>query len=99
VPITVKDVKEIFGKDVFTEKGFYCGRISDLEFDLSKFKVKSLVVDISKGSILEKIIGGKKGIIVPYSMVQAIGDIVLIKDITGSLPSKVGEEKPEEKIE
>jgi sporulation protein YlmC with PRC-barrel domain len=100
MPVTVKDVKEIFGKDVFTEKGFYCGRISDLEFDLSKFKVKSLVIDISKGSILEKIIGGgKKGIIVPYSMVQAIGDIVLIKDITGSLPSKVEEEKPEEKIE
>jgi sporulation protein YlmC with PRC-barrel domain len=99
MPVTVKDIKEIFGKDVFTERGLYCGRISDLEFDLSKFKVKSLVIDISKGSILEKIIGGgKKGIVVPYSVVQAVGDIIIIKDITGSLPTKI-EEKPEEEIE
>lgn len=98
MPIVVKDVKEVFGKDVFTEKGMYCGRISDLEFDLSKFKVKSLIIDICKGSILEKIIsGGKKGVVVPYSMVRAIGDIILIKDITTSLPTPT-EEKPKEEM-
>ncbi|MDI6806751.1 MAG: PRC-barrel domain-containing protein [Candidatus Aenigmarchaeota archaeon] len=92
MPITVKDAKEMFGKDIFTLKGLYCGRVSDLEFDLSKFKVKSLVVDIAKGSILEKVVGGKKGIIIPYSMVQAIGDVILIKDITSALPEKAEEE-------
>lgn len=95
MPITVQDVKQIFGKDVFTAKGMYCGRVSDLEFDLSRFKVKSLVIDISKGSILEKIVGGKKGIIVPYPAVESIGDIIIIKDIIRGLPEKV-EEKVEE---
>ena len=32
---------------------------------------------------MEKVIGGKKGLIVPYSMINAIGDIVIIKHIIG----------------
>ncbi len=94
--VTAKNVREIFGKDVFTEKGIYCGRVSDLEFDLSRFRVKSIVIDIVRGSALERIVGGKKGIIVPYSMVVAVGDIVLIRDIMSSLPSPTEEESTEE---
>jgi len=79
--ITVKDVADMFSKDVFTGRGFYCGKVSDLEFDLSKFKIRSLVLEAAKGSFLGKMVGGKKGIIVPYPMVQAIGDVVIIKHI------------------
>ncbi len=84
MPITVKDVSEMFGKDVFTGKGFYAGKISDLEFDLSRFKIRSLVIEAARGSMLGKMVGGKKGIIVPYPMVNAIGDVVLIKHISSA---------------
>ena len=40
MPITVKEVSEMVGRDVFTDKGFYCGKISDVEFDLARYKVK-----------------------------------------------------------
>ena len=83
MPITVKDISNMFSKDVFTDRGYYCGKISDLEFDLSRFKVRSLVIQAAKGTFLGKMVGGKKGIIVPYTMVNAIGDIVLIKHISG----------------
>lgn len=79
--ISVKDVNDMFSKDVFTGKGFYCGKVSDLEFDLSRFKIRSLVIEAAKGTFLGKMVGGKKGIIVPYTMVQAIGDVVIIKHI------------------
>lgn len=79
MPVNVKDIREMFGKDVFTSKGYYCGKITDMEFDLTKFKIRSLVIDVPKGSILERIVGGKKGVIIPYPMVQAIGDIIIIK--------------------
>lgn len=92
MPITVKDISEIFGKDVFTDKGFYCGKISDIEFDLSRFKVRSLVIAAAKGTFLGRMVGGKKGIIVPYPMVQSIGDVVLIRHIATPLPEE-GEEK------
>lgn len=84
MPITVKDIGDMFGKDVFTGKGFYAGKVSDLEFDLSRFKIRSLVIEAARGSMLGKMVGGKKGIIVPYPMVQAIGDVVLIKHITST---------------
>ncbi|MBD3156120.1 MAG: hypothetical protein GF368_05735 [Candidatus Aenigmarchaeota archaeon] len=86
MPITVKDISEMFNKDVFTDKGFYCGKVSDVEFDLSRFKVRAVVIEAAKGTFLGKIVGGKKGIIVPYQMVHAIGDIVLIKHITTPMP-------------
>jgi sporulation protein YlmC with PRC-barrel domain len=90
--ITVKDISEIFSKDVFTDRGYYCGKVSDIEFDLSRYKVRSLVISAAKGTFLGKMVGGKKGIIVPYPMVQAIGDVVLIKHIATPLPEE-GEEK------
>lgn len=86
MPITVKDISEMFNKDVFTDKGFYCGKVSDVEFDLSRFKVRAVVIEAAKGTFLGKIVGGKKGIIVPYQMVHSIGDIVLIKHITTPMP-------------
>ncbi|OIN88096.1 MAG: hypothetical protein AUJ50_01680 [Candidatus Aenigmarchaeota archaeon CG1_02_38_14] len=79
--MTVKDVSEMFNKDVFTDKGFYCGKVSDVEFDLSRFKLRAIVIEAAKGTFLGKIVGNKKGVIVPYQMVESIGDIVLIKHI------------------
>ena len=93
MPISVKDIADMFGKDVFTAKGFYAGKVSDLEFDLSRFKIRSLVIEAAKGSFLGKALGGKKGVIIPYPMVQAIGDVVLIKRIP--TPETAGEEGAE----
>ena len=92
MPITVKEISEMFGKDVFTDKGYYCGKVSDVEFDLSRFKVKSIVIMAAKGTFLGQMVGGKKGIIVPYPMIQSIGDVVLIKHISTPLPEE-GENK------
>ena len=92
MPITVKDISEMFSKDVFTDRGFYCGKVSDVEFDLSRFKVRAVVIEAAKGTFLGKMVGGKKGIIVPYQMVQSIGDIMLIKHIATPIPEE-GEAK------
>ena len=89
MPINVKDIGEMFGKDVFTTKGFYAGKVSDMEFDLSRFKVRSVVIEASKGGILGQMVGGKKGVIVPFPMVQSIGDVMLIKHITSAPLSEV----------
>ncbi len=88
MPITVKDISEMFNKDVFTDKGFYCGKVSDMEFDLSRFKVRSVVIEVAKGTFLGKVVGGKKGIIVPFQMIQSIGDVVLIKHIATPMPEE-----------
>ncbi len=86
--ITVKEISDVFGKDVFTDRGFYCGKVSDVEVDLSRFKVRSLIIAAARGSFLGNMVGGKKGVIVPYPMVQAVGDVVVIKHITTPLPEE-----------
>ena len=68
-------------KDVFTTKGAYCGKVVDANLDLGKFKIRSLVIDAVKGSFLSDIVGEKRGVIVPFQIVQAIGDIIIIKHI------------------
>ena len=77
--IQVSSVSETWLKDVFTDKGLYCGKVEDVECDLKRFKMRALVVRAAKGSYLSDMLGRKKGIIIPYPMVKAIGDIVLIK--------------------
>ncbi|MBI2547209.1 MAG: PRC-barrel domain-containing protein [Candidatus Aenigmarchaeota archaeon] len=87
MPVSVKEISDMFAKDVFTNKGFYCGKVNDMEFDLSRYKVKSLVIEAARGSTLGKMVGGKKGVVIPYGMVQSVGDVVIIKHISdASLP-------------
>ncbi|MEM5836589.1 MAG: PRC-barrel domain-containing protein [Candidatus Aenigmatarchaeota archaeon] len=96
MPVTVKDVADLFDKDVFTTKGFYCGKVSDVEFDLAKFKIRSLVIEASREGFLGKILSGKKGVIIPYTMVQAVGDIVIIKHVSVPEAQQMQTEIPEE---
>lgn len=91
MPVTVKDIADMFGKDVFTSKGVYCGKVSDLEFDLSKFKIRALVIEASRDGALGKVVGGRKGVIVPYPAVQAVGDIVIIKHVIPSVTEETVE--------
>lgn len=95
MPINVKDVSEVFGKDVFTDRGAYCGKISDLEFDITKFKIRAIVIEAVRGSYLANVVGGKRGVIVPFPMVQAVGDVVIIKHITAPA-GEMTEETPSE---
>ncbi|MCS7123043.1 MAG: PRC-barrel domain-containing protein [Candidatus Aenigmarchaeota archaeon] len=91
--VTTQNVMDLMAKEVFTEKGYYAGRVSDVELDLSKFRVRAIVVEIVKEGLFSKILGSKKGVIVPYSMVRAIGDIVIIKHV--QLPTEEEVEKEE----
>ncbi len=91
--ITVKALSEMMDKDVFTTKGLYCGRSTDLIFDLEKFRISSLVVDAVRDSFLESIVGNKKGVVIPFGMIESIGDIVIMKHITPtSMPTEIEKE-------
>ena len=91
--VNIQSLSNMTKKDVFTEKGVYTGEITDIGIDLERFKIKSIVVDAVKGSFLASLVGNKKGVVVPYSMVQAVGDVVIVKHIS---PSVIEEETSEE---
>lgn len=93
MPVNVKSFSDVTRKDVFTTKGSYCGKVVDVGLDLDKFRVKSIVIDAVRGSHLATLVGDKKGVIVPFTMVQSVGDIVIIKHIQ---PTSVESEESEE---
>jgi len=93
--ITTSNMLDVFNKDVFTTKGFYAGKVTDCEIDLARFKVRALVVQSSSESIFGKLAGGKRGVIIPYGLVQAIGDIVIIKHVEGPEVSQETEQLAE----
>lgn len=94
--VTVKNISEVFGKDVFTNRGVFCGKVADVEINLVKFRVNSLIIETARGSFLADMVGGKRGVIVPYQLVNSVGDVVIIKHITPSAPeSTVPEEETE----
>ncbi|MCD6496518.1 MAG: PRC-barrel domain-containing protein [Candidatus Aenigmarchaeota archaeon] len=80
--IQVSSISETYAKDVFTDRGSFCGKVEDVECDLKRFKIRSLVIRAIKGSYLSKMLGDKKGVVIPFPMVQAVGDIILIKHIS-----------------
>lgn len=93
----ILDMTDMVGKDVFTSKGAYCGKARDIELNLPKFKVRAVVVDAAKGSYLAQKVGGKKGVIVPYSMVNAVSDVIIIKHFSGDINAGTDEEEDYEK--
>jgi len=79
--VQVSSVSDTYSKDVFTDKGYFCGKVEDVECDLKRFKLRSLVIRAVKGSYLGRMLGDKKGVVIPFPMVQAVGDVIIIKHI------------------
>lgn len=92
--IQVSSISDTYAKDVFTDKGFFCGKVEDLECDLKRYKIRSIVIRAIKGSYMGKMLGSKKGVVIPFPMVHAVGDIIIIKHITPPAIDEVEQQSP-----
>ena len=97
--IRIASVSQTWSKDVFTDKGLYCGKVEDVECDIRRFKLRSLVITAMKGSYLSKMVGSKRGLIVPFPMVLAIGDIVIIKHVVAPVEDEEAKKPSREAAE
>ena len=71
----IKD--EIIGKEVVDISGMIIGKVKDVEVDFETQSLESFV--IGKGGISEGLGISNNEVVVPYDMVQIIGDKVLLK--------------------
>jgi len=71
----MKIVDELIGKEVIDESGDVVGSVKDVEWDFKSKMVES--IELKEGGISAKIGLGEKKIL-PISMVEQIGDKVLI---------------------
>ncbi len=70
-------VDDIIGKEVLDSTAVIMGKIKDIEFDTASNSAESLIV--TKGGISESIGISKSEIVVPFEMVNIVGDKVVLK--------------------
>ncbi len=82
-------MSSLYGQDIYTDRGVYVGKIEDVNVDIKGRRISGLVVKNINPNVFD--VGNKKGVIIPYRWVIAIGDIVLIKHVKRKESSREGE--------
>lgn len=91
--LKMKRISDLYDMDVYVETGELFGTIEESILTLNKihgWRIKS-----TKDSMLNKILGGAKGVIVPHQYVKSIGDVMIISK--AAVPSY--EEESQEEVE
>ena len=73
------ELSSLYGQDMYTDRGVYVGKIEDVSVDIKEKRISGLAVRNINPYAFK--VGKKKGVIIPYRWVTAIGDIVLIKHV------------------
>ncbi len=83
-------ITELFGLQIYTDKGMFIGEVEDVVIDVDQKKIEVIVV----GKVNEELFEMKnfKGLKIPYRIISAIDDIVLIRHLPGAFTSGSAEE-------
>ena len=86
--LRTKRITESYEMRVFTDTGDYFGDVE--EALLTQTKVIGWRVRASRNSVLSKLLGSAKGVVVPHQLVKSVGDVMIISK--AAMPSYTGEE-------
>ena len=79
----VTDVASLFDLTVYTDKGYYIGKVYDVEIDASERRIHTLVVENYNKDIINEDTGfnvaESSKAKIPYRWVTAAADIVIIR--------------------
>lgn len=75
------DITSLLGLEVYTQKGVFVGRVDDAVLDPEKGVISGLAL----GSVNKELFNQKgRGIVIPYKWITAVGDIVIMRHLTGN---------------
>lgn len=87
------ELSSLYGLGLYTDRGIYVGKIEDVSVDIKERKISGVAVNGVNPNAFS--VGKKRGVIVPYRWVTAIGDIVLIKHMRRRAAEREAEEEKE----
>jgi len=73
------ELSSLYGQDIYTDRGVYVGKVEDVSVDIKERRISGLAVRNINPNAFD--VGNKRGVIIPYRWVIAIGDIILIKHV------------------
>lgn len=91
---TPQEITSLVGREVYSNNGVFVGEVEDIRLNLDQEVVNGLALGQLNGELFEEVATGRKGVIIPYRWVRAVGDIVLVNDIVERLKG-AGEEDQE----
>lgn len=78
----VARLNDMVGLDVFTEDGKHIGILEDISVDPETGRVLGIAIkDVSDAFLKRMGVESRRGIVIPYAAVKAVGDIILMKII------------------
>ena len=86
--LRTKRVTEVYEMRVFTDTGDYFGDVE--EALLTQTKIIGWRVKATRNSVLSKLLGSAKGVVVPHQLVKSVGDVMIISK--AAMPSYTAEE-------
>lgn len=75
-------ITELFGMQVYTEKAVKVGEVDDIVIDVDGKKIDSLAVGNLNPELME--LKGFRGVRIPYRTIRSIGDIVIVRHLSGA---------------
>jgi sporulation protein YlmC with PRC-barrel domain len=79
------EITSLLDQDVYTQKGVFVGRVDDAVLDPENGVVSGLAL----GDVNKELFDLKgKGIVIPFRWVTAVGDIILIRNLTRNAKAK-----------
>ena len=80
---TPQKITTLVGREVYSNEGVFVGEVADVRLDLTDRRaVTGLALTQLNNELFSDVVGAQKGVILPYRWVRAVGDIVLINDVT-----------------
>lgn len=74
--LKLKRMSEVYGLKVFTDNAEYFGDVE--EIIIQDNKIFGWKIKATRDSLLNKTVGGAKGVIIPHQLVKAISDVLII---------------------
>jgi sporulation protein YlmC with PRC-barrel domain len=72
----IADITSLFDLNVYTDKGKYVGKVTDVQVEANERKVSGLALSNVNKDMFDV---ETKGIIIPYRWVLAASDIIIIR--------------------
>ena len=90
----IGEISTLFGLKVYTDEGRYVGVVEDVVIDVERKQIRSLALSEYNKFLIDS---KAPGVLIPYRLVKAVGDIIIIKDVFKKKKEKEKEKKAKEK--
>lgn len=82
---TPQEITTLVGREVYSNNGVFVGEVEDVQLDLDEEAVTALALTDLNTELFEDYDPDRRGVLIPYRWVQAVGDVILINDIVERL--------------